>query len=265
MGNSSSSVISDSIYNASLANQFSGVCNVQCNASVSDTDISLVNSVVQGDIDITASCTANNQCLMNTTQTATSDVLMATHNAALATPGSAAAALFGLPSLSSQNTYNYDLQSTQVAINNSVNDQCNTTSTSTVDGTNIFATNSTIGGNIVIAASGDANGTCQLNTNMNAASFATMTQDNCSAAGKGAKFQCGLGKGSFSLTTLLVIGGVVVLGIIAAIIISRMMTKGTSCAVDKDCLSLGANYVCSNRLCISGPPTGGVTTKPLAT
>jgi len=221
IGTSTSSNTSSQAADASITQQYSGTCEVTCSNSMDNTNVTLINSDVGGNVTVTQTCSANGTCLFNNTMDATADVEFKAANSATAKDAGSWFVGFFNKDVSKNSSY----QSIQEQINQMINQKCSVVSSNQMNDTNIFAQNSHIGGDIAIGQQGTANGNCQLNSSMNASAYATGTIDNCATSGKKAK-KCGAGKGGSSVWIYL-IASVVIIVIIAIILLIYKAYSGS--------------------------------------
>lgn len=196
MTGSFSSAFSFQQANASITQQYAGSCNVNCNNTIDNINISLIDTLLSGGINFTQQCSADANCLFQTTQNSLTDVLFKAQNSSTAAGGV-------LPGISVSETGTY--QNINENILNSVSQTCSVGSYNDISNVDIFAQSSTIGGGINFSQQGSTQGSCTFNTIMTATDMATGTADNCSASGKMAKKTCG-GKGGTIGSTLVYIG-----------------------------------------------------------
>lgn len=169
---------------------------MSCNNTIDNVNISLIDTLLSGGINFTQQCSADANCLFQTTQNSLTDVLFKAQNSSTAAGGV-------LPGISVSETGTY--QNINENIVNSVSQTCSVGSYNDISNVNIFAQSSTIGGGINFSQQGTTQGSCTFNTIMSATDMATGTADNCSASGKMAKKTCG-GKGGTIGSTLVYIG-----------------------------------------------------------
>ncbi len=152
-------------------------------------NVTLINSIVGGNVDLSQSCSANGTCMFSVAQASTADVQF---KAANATSAKDAGSWFtGLFHADISNTSSY--QSINEQIRNGINEACNVQSIDSINNVNIFAENSQIGGNLAITQQGTSTGSCSMQAAMNASAIASGVLNNCSMSGK--KKSCS-GKGS---------------------------------------------------------------------
>ena len=227
MGNGFSFSENDStqIANANLAQQYGGSCSVKCNNTLSSGSISVINSTVQGNVEITQACSANGQCMITSSENAASDVFFKAANSAAA---SNAASI--LPSNNIDIAINKAYQDINQNITQSVSQKCSTTSSNNLNDVSLFAENSNIGGNMIIGQTGTADGNCTLSNQMTATALATGTIDNCAISGKKAKV-CGGKGGSGILTYVMYAVGIIIAFVVVMFVIHFIrgyMSKGTT-------------------------------------
>ena len=202
---------------ADITQDYSGTCQISCNNEINNVDIDIVNSNVQGGINMSQTCTTNGTCLFNNTMNATSDVLFKASNSSNASDAGGWFAGVYNEDISSNKSY----QSINQSINQLINQNCNVSSTNQINNVDIFAENSTIGGGINIGQNGVTNGNCQLTASMTASEYASGTIDNCSAAGKKSKKMCGKGKGKKSPLNFIITGVVLLFLFIIMVVVYR--------------------------------------------
>jgi hypothetical protein len=216
MVNSSNSTSSQTAA-ANISQQYAGTCDIICDNSISNVNMDFIDSVVTGGVNLTQSCTVNAPCLFNVMQNASADVIFKATN----TAGSAGGIL---PQISWNNSNTSSYQNISENISQGISQQCDLSSVNSLNGVNVYAQNSTIGGGINITQTGDTAGSCTLNAGMSAAEIASGTADNCSTAGKKAKKGCG-GKGGGS-TASMVIGVIIV--VVLVMVVTRAMRGSAS-------------------------------------
>lgn len=210
-----SSAFSSQQANAAITQNYAGSCDVQCNNTINGINISIIDSILSGGINLTQSCAVNAQCLYETSQNSLSDVMFKAANA-----GTAAGGI--LPGISVSRTGSY--QDINESILDSVTQTCSLGSYNSISNVNVNAQSSTIGGGINFTQQGSTQGECTFNTIMNATNMATGTADNCSASGKMAKKTCG-GKGG-GIGSVLIYVGVGLVLFVGAMMLYRAF-KGT--------------------------------------
>lgn len=205
---------STQVANANISNQYAGSCDITCNNTMDNVSIALINSQVGGDVDVTQSCSVNGQCMFDTTQNATTDVIFKAANSA-----NAASAI---GTLSRDYSYNKSYQEINQNVQNSISQECNLQSSNDMDNVTIFAANSQIGGSVVVDQSGNVTGGCTLQAAMTANALASGTANNCAAAGKKAIKACS-GKGGFSIMQLLLYVAAAIVIFIVVMIVMRLI------------------------------------------
>lgn len=210
-----SSAFSSQQANAAITQNYAGSCDVQCNNTINGINISIIDSILSGGINLTQSCAVNAQCLYETSQSSLSDVMFKASNS-----GTAAGGI--LPGISVSRTGSY--QDINESILDSVSQTCSLGSYNSISNVNVNAQSSTIGGGINFTQQGSTQGECTFNTIMNATNMATGTSDNCSASGKMAKKTCG-GKGG-GIGSVLIYVGIGLVLFVGAMMLYRAF-KGT--------------------------------------
>jgi len=228
-GVSFSKTYNESVQDASqtINQQYSGTCNIQCQNVDQNTNITCLNCNIGGNVEVDQTCAANGNCIFNTNQQATADVVFKAQNVAAVTPQSIWEAL--IPHFNISDSTNISRQNIVENINQSVTQACAVSSVNQLDNTNIFLANSNVGGSILINQSGNTQGSCALNSMMSANAYATGSVDNCAATGKKASKTCS-GKGGKKIGSTLVwiivgIAVVVVFFIIAKVLGNRRSKK----------------------------------------
>ena len=232
MGLNFSSTYNETVQDASqtINQQYSGTCNIQCQNVDQNTNITCVNCNIGGNVEVDQTCAANGNCIFNTNQQATADVMFKANAVAANTP-QAIWDKFGITFDTSQNISRQNIVEN---INQSVSQTCAVSSVNQLDNTNIFLANSNVGGSILINQTGNTQGSCALNSMMSANAYATGAVDDCSATGKKASKTCS-GKGGKKIGSTLVwivvaIAVVVVLFIIAKVLGNRRSKKAAAAA-----------------------------------
>ena len=209
-GWSSSTINDPQEDNSRIVQQYSGTCSVSCQNEIDDVSIAIINSSVGGNVEVTQSCAVNSQCAFQTTQSALSDAILKAQN-------SSNAALRYL-SIGVTTSKINSPQSISQPISESVTQSCNLSSTNDLDNVSIFASNSQIGGNVVVGQVGDVRGGCALQTSMTAQELATASNNSC--AQSGSKKSCGGkgGKGSIGKYVLYGIGAIVLFMVVMLVV-----------------------------------------------
>jgi len=212
---SSANTSSEQSANVFMAQQFSGTCNVTCQNVLSGANITLVNSTVGGNIDISQTCSTDGMCLIGSTSDATSDVMFTAANSSNA--GNAQSMWPGSIGISNANANSR--QDIRQSIVQNTNEECNVSSINQMNNISIFAANSTIGGGISITQNASTQGQCQLTNSMSAAAYASGMATNDAKSGKDKKAQMGS-------TFAWVAGGIAVIAII--FIVAKLITSYSS-------------------------------------
>lgn len=251
MGNgwSVSKSISEQSANANLSNQYAGTCNISCNNTIDNATLTLINSQVGGDVGITQSCSVNGQCMFNTSQNATADVMFKATNSS-----NAKNAATVLPATNRDKAKTAAYQTINEMISNSVSQACNISSANSMDDVSIFAVNSEIGGNLVIGQVGNVTGGCALQSMMSATALASGTANDCSSSGKKTpKKSCG-GKGGTSIGKYLLYGVIGIVIFIVIMIVYRMIRGSATPATPP--------VVGTSKVTLLPPQTGTVRSAP---
>lgn len=232
MGGSFSRDYNESVQDAAqtINQQYSGTCNIQCQNVDQNTNITCLNCNIGGNVEVDQTCAANGNCIFNTNQQATADVVFKANNVAAATPESIWEAL--IPGFRINDTSNVSRQNIVENINQSVSQSCAVASVNQLDNTNIFLANSNVGGSILINQSGNTQGSCALNSMMSANAYATGAVNNCAASGKKASKTCsGKGGKKIGATLIWIVAGiavVIIIFIIAKVLGNRRSKKAAA-------------------------------------
>lgn len=217
MGSSSSSTYSDSVANASIAQDYSGSCSITCNNQISDVTIDIINSNVQGGINFSQECTVDGQCLFSTTMSATADLFQKASNSSNAKD--ADASWLTPPNITSSSSESR--QEINESIIQTTNQSCNAQTVNDIDNVNIVAENSQISGGINIGQVGTSTASCTMNAAFTALASGSQYATNTAESGKDKKGEKKGDKGSFmqSLTTLLIVLGILIVVVVTVKII----------------------------------------------
>lgn len=184
MGASSSTASSEQSAEASLTQQYNGTCNIQCQDLLSNVSVDIINTQVEGGINLKQTCTSNGNCLFNNVADASADIMFKARNSSNAKNAG---------SLFSGSVFNFDSatsssrQNIKESIAQTTSQNCNISSLNQMDNISILAVNSTIGGGINLAQKGSATGKCSLGSTMSAAAYATGMATNTATSGKDKK------------------------------------------------------------------------------
>lgn len=198
VGSNTSTANSQQAANAYITQKYAASCAVECDNVMSGVSFDFINSVLDGNLDITQSCAANAQCVFNSTSNALADVLFSAQNSTTSSGG-----IF--PSWSSNFASSSSYQQINEQVMQAITQKCNVISANDASNVSVFAENSTIGGNVVFSQTGTSSGDCQFNNMMSATDIATGSASNCSTAGKKGKKACG-GKGGSMENIFLYVG-----------------------------------------------------------
>lgn len=222
MGASSSTINNKQQAITDITQQFSGTCNVNCQNSMNDISIDIINTNLRGGINLSQSCSTDASCLSSSATDAASDALF---TAANSTNAKNAASLFGGSILNFDSSKINNLQEIRNSLNSYTTEDCNISSYNQMDNISIFAANSTIGGDVAIQQNASTQGQCKLNNSMSAAAYSSGHAQNQATSGKdkkgqkfGSKFGNKSGKFRMLWYILLIIVGLVVLGIVAKMV-----------------------------------------------
>ena len=178
MGASSSTAKSEQQAEATIAQQFSGSCNVTCTNIQSNTSIDLINSIIGGDINLTQSCSVDANCSISSSSDAVTDIMFKADNSTNAKD----AGPFSSDTADSESRQNMKQKVLQ-----KTTETCEMSSLNEMRDVSILAVNSQIAGSININQSGSTKGSCQLQNNMSAAATATAMASNTAKSGKDKK------------------------------------------------------------------------------
>nr|WRK65133.1 transmembrane domain containing protein [Marseillevirus futianmevirus] len=201
----------EQLASSSVAQNFTGTCDIQCQNIASGTTIDIQDSTIRGGINFTQSCSATGDCLFSTTQNAAIDSMFFAKNSAQAK--NAGSWLSGF--LNNDIATNTSYQDIRQDINQSIEDHCKISSLNDIDRLTILATNSDISGGIDISQQGDVNGSCAMQANFVGSATATGSIEQSASSGK--KVGKKSGKGMIILIVLAVIA-VIVIGVIIFVI-----------------------------------------------
>lgn len=216
MGASSSVAASQQTAEAFLSQQFYGSCDISCTNRQENVNVALINSVLDGDINLTQKCSTNGNCMISSSADATSSVLFKAGNSSNAKNASN---LFSGSILNFDSSVAQTNQDIKQTILQNTTEKCNVSTLNEMDDINILAENSKIGGDINLSQSGNAKGKCQLGNSFSAAAAATGMATDKATSGKdkkGQKFGDKAGLGS-------VLGFIIVIVII--FVLARMFTQ----------------------------------------
>lgn len=208
MGVSSSKDKSTQTAEVYITQQFSGTCQVTCQNTMSNVSISIIDSTVGGNIEVTQSCATNASCLIGSSMDASADVLFKAASSSNA-KNTAELPWYTQP-INADTSVTNSRQSIKESISQTTNESCQISSYNQMNNISIFAANSTIGGDISVSQNASTQGQCQLNNSMQAAAYASGQAQNKSMSGKDKKGEkLGDKSGKLAIISFLVIGIVV--------------------------------------------------------
>ncbi|AQQ73671.1 hypothetical protein [Kurlavirus BKC-1] len=207
---------SEQLASSSVAQNFTGTCDIQCQNIASGTTIDIQDSTIRGGINFTQNCSATGDCLFSTTQNAAIDSMFFAKNSAQAKNAGSWMDGFFNQDVSTNTSY----QDIRQSINQNIEDHCKISSLNEVDRLTILATNSDISGGIDISQQGNANGSCAMQANFVGSAQATGSIEQTAQSGKK------LGKKSAKGLIILIIVAVIALIIIGVIIFVVVRHKG---------------------------------------
>lgn len=223
MGASSTKVNSTQNATVTTTQQFSGMCNITCQNVDKDIAVTLIDTNLQGGVDITQTCSTDASCTIASANDSTADVLFKAANSANA---KSAAAVSWVDPGEFDSTSITSRQDIRMATNQAVTQSCNIGSYNEMDNVSVFAANSNIGGSITIAQSGSANGQCALNNSMQAASAASASETSTGQSG-------GKGKGHILMMIIVAVTIIALAGILGKIFSSQSVTGAMKTAQKK--------------------------------
>lgn len=202
----------EQLASSSVAQNFTGTCDITCENVASGTTIDIQNSTIRGGINFTQTCSATGDCLFSTTQNAAIDSMFFAKNSAQAK--NAGSWLSGF--LNNDIATNTSYQDIRQDINQSIEDHCKISSLNEIDRLTILATNSDISGGIDISQHGDVNGSCAMQANFVGSATATGSIEQESQSGK--KVGKWSGKGMIVLIIIAVIA-LIIIGVIIFVVV----------------------------------------------
>lgn len=202
----------EQLASSSVAQNFTGTCDIQCQNIASGTTIDIQDSTIRGGINFTQTCSATGDCLFSTTQNAAIDSMFFAKNSAQAK--NAGSWLSGF--LNDDIATNTSYQDIRQDINQSIEDHCKISSLNDIDRLTILATNSDISGGIDISQQGNVNGSCAMQANFVGSATATGSIEQESQAGKKAGKKSG--KGMIVLIVLAVIA-LIIIGVVIFVVV----------------------------------------------
>ena len=213
--------------NSTIAQQFTGICNIQCIAITDNASVVIIDSNVEGGITINNECSLDATCGINSTMTSTNEAAFeyfGVQGGADLTPGFLAVT-YSAVGVTTNNVYTE--QKINLSTTQTVYQECNLISEASLSNVTIFAQNSNITGGITINNSASTGGGCTLDSSLGANSAATgLTQSkqhgNTTKAAKK-----GDGKNKTALWTWIII-------ITGVIIIAYMIIASTKSKKEKD-------------------------------
>lgn len=243
MGLSISKSSSEQSAEVYLTQQFSGTCNVTCQNSMSNVTIDIINSTVGGNVTLSQSCSTNASCLIGSSMDATADTTFKATNSANAKNAWSGWSLDPFNADISETDSRQDIKQ---SINQSTAETCNVSSYNQMNNITIFASNSTIGGDISVSQTASTQGQCQLTNSMSAAAYATGQTQNTATSGKDKKGQKkGNKSGKMVGLTYLVIGVVVIVIVtIVGKVISGHSAKSAMSKKEQKAISARARAGC---------------------
>ncbi|AEA07079.1 conserved hypothetical protein [Lausannevirus] len=203
---------SEQLASSSVAQNFTGTCDIQCQNIASGTTIDIQDSTIRGGINFTQNCSATGDCLFSTTQNAAIDSMFFAKNSAQAKNAGSWMDGFFNQDVSTNTSY----QDIRQSINQNIEDHCKISSLNEVDRLTILATNSDISGGIDISQQGNANGSCAMQANFVGSAQATGSIDQSAQSGK--KLGKKSGKGLIILIVLAIIA-LIIIGVIIFVVV----------------------------------------------
>lgn len=199
-----------------ITQQFAGTCNVQCQNAMDKVQIDLINTTLSGGINLSQTCSSDVNCIIGSSMTSTADTLLKAVNSSNAKNAA------GWAKLNIDKTKINSLIDIRQNLSQATNQTCSVGSYNEMSDVNIMAVNSTIGGGINIAQTGNASGNCSFSSTLDAAAKASGMNDNNAQSGKDKLGQKkGSKSGKMSIVTYIIIGIIV---LVVVIIIGRMVS-----------------------------------------
>lgn len=224
VSSSSSTTDSTQISNAKLMQSYNGTCNISCQNTMTGANITAVNDVIGGNVELTQECSVDAQCTFNVSQNALTDTIFKATNSTSAASG---AGVLGGNLWDSTNAHSSSYQEINQNIQEFINQKCNITSVNDMNNVSIYAVNSNIGGNLQIGQKGKSGGSCALQASMSATAMAQGTANNCAASGKGKKMKksCG-GKAGKGIGNFILYGAIALVAFTVVMMVIRYFRGG---------------------------------------
>ncbi|AHA46082.1 hypothetical protein ISTM_184 [Insectomime virus] len=203
---------SEQLASSSVAQNFTGTCDIECKNIASGTTIDIQDSTIRGGINFTQTCSANGDCLFSTTQNATVDSMFFAKNSAQAKNAGSWMDGFFNEDVATNTSY----QDIRQSINQNIEDHCKIDSLNEIDRFTLLATNSDISGGIDISQKNNAQGRCAMQANFVGSAQATGSIEQSAQSGK--KLGKKSGKGMIILIVLAVIA-LIIIGVIIFVVV----------------------------------------------
>lgn len=221
MGAGSSKSRSESIVrvNETISQQFAGVCDFQCQNSLQNVNIDIINTRLSGGIDISQVCSVDGTCSIDSSMEGTTNIIA---KGSASTNAKNASSILGIDFDDAESISKIDLNS---LIEQRVFEKCAVSSVNEARNINIFAANSNITGGIGISQKGNVKGDCAFTNAMVALENATATSSATATSGKDKKGQkCGSCSGAEVAFTYIGLG---ILAIVALVILAGVIKSFT--------------------------------------
>lgn len=184
MGNSASAhTFSSQFAEANILQGFSGACNVNCNNTIRDVQLDLVNVLVNGGIAFRQRCVVDANCLFDTAVSAVTDLAQKASNSSAAQ----AASITNGGLFNREHTSAVSRQEIHERISQQIANRCNVGSSNYLSGVRINAVNAEINDGIEFAQDGDVAANCAMNAAFDALAAAQQSADNNAKSGKDKK------------------------------------------------------------------------------
>ena len=226
---SDSTNINEQVGITSIAQSYSGTCDIECDNSMEGVNVDIINSNVGGNVELTQSCTVNGQCLMASNVEALADVTFKAKNSSSAQGG--CGSFVDVLSPCANISTNISRSKIVENFNQAVQQTCKVRSVNSMNNISVLAASSNIGGGIYINQHGNATGSCSLQNVMGATAKATSIVDNCSVAGGKKATKACSGKNGKSSSQILLYTAIAIVVIVVlcagGFFVTKYAQKGT--------------------------------------
>jgi hypothetical protein len=204
MGPSISTAKSSVEVDSTVINQYSGTCDFECDNSIQDVYVDLVNVDLQGGLTITQQCSVDGTCSISTSIDSLVDTAAKATSSTNAKDTGLLQGILDKASSESKVKISDYLQ-------NQVYDTCKVASTNDIRNLAIFAANSKIQGGILISQAGNVVGNCTFQTVIKNVQKATGDANASATSGKDKKGEkCGSCSNIGIAVAYIVVGVVVI-------------------------------------------------------